>query len=99
MNCVELDTSNGTANPAIVLLSKTNVTVCGSATCVGLYQLTVSPVLISTCWGENVFSGAVASPPPACTFIMCCPTGLFEPFCFVFLSASSLFIQVASKTL
>jgi hypothetical protein len=37
MNCVELDTPNGVANPTIVLLSKTNVTVCGSATCVGLY--------------------------------------------------------------
>jgi hypothetical protein len=35
INCVEVDTPNGVANPAIALLSKTNVTVCGFPTCIG----------------------------------------------------------------
>lgn len=67
MNCVELDTLKGVANPVLDLLSKTKVTVCGSPTCVGLYQLTLLPDLISTCCGENVVNGAVPFPPPACT--------------------------------
>ena len=67
MNCVELETPKGPTNCAIDLLSKTKLTVCGSPTIDGLYQLTVSPTLICMFCGENVVNGAEVSPPQACT--------------------------------
>ena len=71
MNCVELETPKGRTNCAINLLSKTKLTVCGSLTIDGLYQLTLFPTLICrenfVKFGENVVNGAEVSPPPACT--------------------------------
>jgi hypothetical protein len=45
---VVFETARGDTIPALVLLSKKNVAVCGSATLVGLVHVTLSPVLIST---------------------------------------------------
>ena len=68
MNCVELETPKGRTNCAINLLSKTKLTVGGSLTIDGLYQLTLFPTLICRRFsGENVVNGAEVSPPPACT--------------------------------
>jgi hypothetical protein len=53
----------------MVLLSKTKLTVCGSATGVGLYQVTLSPSLICTRCGENIDSDMLSCPTPACTFV------------------------------
>ena len=62
MNFVVFETARGDTIPAIELLSKKNVIVCGSATLVGLVHVTLSPVLISTVGGLNTASGVVASP-------------------------------------
>jgi hypothetical protein len=69
MNYIELETPNGPTNCAIDLLSKTKLTVCGSPTTNGLYQLTLSPTLICTFCGENVVNGADVPPHPACTLV------------------------------
>jgi hypothetical protein len=44
-NCVEFGTANGETIFVVVLLSKTNVTVCGSATVEGLSHVTLWPTL------------------------------------------------------
>jgi len=69
-NCVEFGTPNGETIPVVVLLSKTNVAVCGSPTVEGLSQVTLSPALISIFWGTNAVNGAVEFPPPACTLVV-----------------------------
>jgi hypothetical protein len=52
-NLVEFGTMKGAVSPVIVLLSRVNVTVCGSATDDGLYQVTLWPAEISSFWGKN----------------------------------------------
>ena len=52
MNLVEFETAKGVSRLVIVLPLNTNVTVCGSATTEGLYQVTPSPVFILTLCGE-----------------------------------------------
>jgi hypothetical protein len=69
INCVELGTSNGETNSVAVLLSKTNVTVCGSATAEGLSHVILWPVLTCICCGTNTANMSVEVPPPACTVI------------------------------
>src|SRR5687768_5923745 len=64
---VELEMTNGATKSAHWLWSITNVTVCGSATLVGLYHVTLSPALISATFGENFVSGATGPPLPALT--------------------------------
>ena len=67
---VAFETESGETTPVIELLSNTNVTVCGSATVVGLCQITLSPTLISTFWGVNKVNGADPFPPPAATALI-----------------------------
>jgi len=43
------------------------VTVCGSATDVGFFQITLSPALISICEGVKVVTIVVPFPPPTST--------------------------------
>ena len=50
-NVVVFETNKGETTPAMVLLSITNVTVCGSPTSVGLYQFTACPTFTSTLSG------------------------------------------------
>jgi hypothetical protein len=50
-NCVEPGTANGETIPVAVLLSKTNVTVCGSPTTEGLSHVILSPAF--TCMFEG----------------------------------------------
>ena len=66
---VGVGTANGSTICAIDLSSNTNVTVWGSGTGVGLYHVTLSPDLISTCFGENswIATPTVPFPTPACT--------------------------------
>jgi len=45
------------------------VTECGSATGVGLFQVTLSPALISTLSGTKIVRGEVLLPPPAATIL------------------------------
>ena len=47
-----LGNAKGATKSAFASLSKMNETVCGSATAVGLYHVTLSPFKISTCLGE-----------------------------------------------
>jgi hypothetical protein len=69
VNCVEFGTANGETNSVAVLLSKTNVTVCGSATAEGLSHVTLWPALTCICRGTNTANMSVEFPPPACTLI------------------------------
>ena len=69
MSCVEFGTENGETISVEVLLSKTNVTVCGSATVEGLSHVTLWPTLICICCGAYTANISVEVPPPACTFI------------------------------
>jgi hypothetical protein len=62
---VEFFTANGELKGALVLLSITKVTVWGSATLAGLYQLMLCPELMRTSFGLNTSYGSVAFPPPA----------------------------------
>jgi hypothetical protein len=62
MNCVELETPKGPTNCAINLLSKTKLTVSGSLTIDGFYQLTLFPTLICRFCGENVVNGGRSIP-------------------------------------
>jgi hypothetical protein len=54
----------------VILLSKTNVTVCGSPTVEGLSHVTLSPALTCIFLGINTVNGAVEFPPPDCTLCM-----------------------------
>jgi hypothetical protein len=58
-NSVEFGTANGETIFVVVLLSKTNVTVCGSPTVEGLTHVTLSPALICIFSGINTVNGAV----------------------------------------
>ena len=49
MSCVEFGTANGETISVAVLLSKTNVTVSGSATADGLSYVSLWPTLTSAC--------------------------------------------------
>jgi hypothetical protein len=69
VSCAEFGTENGETISVAVLLSKTNVTVCGSATVEGLSHVTLWPTLTCICFGTNAANMSVAFPPPACTFI------------------------------
>jgi hypothetical protein len=60
---------HGETIPVAVLLSKTNVAVCGSPTVEGLSHITLWPTLTSICCGTNTVNGAAEFPPPACTVI------------------------------
>ena len=87
MNFVVFETASAETTPVIELLCNTNVTVCGSATVVGLYHVTLCPALISTCWGMNTVNGAAALPPPAAIFIVllfcyCCCCSAFTSLLF-----------------
>ena len=66
-NSVELGTRNGVANSAKDFLSLKKVTECGSATVVGLFQITLSPALILIVSGTNATTKLEALPSPACT--------------------------------
>src|SRR5690349_3362376 len=52
-NCVEFGKEKGATTPVMDLLSNTKVTVWGSATNVGLYQVMFWPTLISVFFGKN----------------------------------------------
>jgi hypothetical protein len=69
VNCVEFGTANGETNSVAVLLSKTKVTVCGSATADGLSHVTLCPTLTCINFGTNTANMSVEVPPPACTAI------------------------------
>jgi hypothetical protein len=67
-NRVEFGTTpNGETISVIVLLSNTNVTVCGSATVVGLSHIRLCPTLTCIFCGTNTDNISVELPPPACT--------------------------------
>lgn len=53
VNCVEFDTINGQTISVVVLLSKTKVTVCGSATVDGLSHVTLWPTPTCISGGKN----------------------------------------------
>jgi len=61
--------ANGVIILVMVLLSKTKLIVCGSATGVGLYQVTLYPSLICIRCGENIDSDMLPCPTPACIFV------------------------------
>jgi hypothetical protein len=69
VNCVEFGTANGETMSVAVLLSKTNVTVCGSATADGLSHVMLCPTPTCTSGGTNTANISVEVPPPACTDI------------------------------
>lgn len=72
VNSVVFETPSGETIPAVVLLSNTKVTVCGSAApSVGLSHTTVSPALILVSYGTNTVHGDVVLPPPAATVTVC----------------------------
>ena len=54
-------------NSAKYFLSLKKVTECGSATVVGLFQITLSPALILIVSGTNATTKLEALPSPACT--------------------------------
>jgi hypothetical protein len=53
VSCVEFGTANGEIISVAVLLSKTNVAVCGSPTVEGLSQVTLWPTLTCIYCGTN----------------------------------------------
>ena len=67
MKLDEFFIAKGALNSGLVLLSKANVTVCGSAAFDGLYHITLWSVLTCTLRGLNIVYGRVLFPPPACT--------------------------------
>jgi hypothetical protein len=67
VNCVEFGTTNGETISVAVLLSKTNVTVCGSPTTDGLSHVTLWPTSTCISCGTNTANMSVEVPPPACT--------------------------------
>jgi hypothetical protein len=66
---MEFGTANGETISVAVLLSKTKVTVCGSATVEGLSHVILCPTLICICCGTNTANMSVEFPPPAATLI------------------------------
>jgi hypothetical protein len=69
VNCVEFGTLKGETMSVAVLLSKTNVTVCGSATADGLSHVMLCPTPTCISGGTNTANISVEVPPPACTAI------------------------------
>jgi hypothetical protein len=67
--CVEFGTLKGETMSVAVLLYKTNVTVCGSATADGLSHVMLCPTPTCISGGTNTANISVEVPPPACTDI------------------------------